>query len=131
MILDQYNPVNKQNLGWAVAAFVAVQHYPRLGNALVKSGIYLGLTPFREAYNVTKIFIKEFAKPANQVKPIISKKSALSLASRARPAFTFVASVAKHPATIAGSAAVAVTTYGMVKQNPPLLNTNFVTGAPM
>lgn len=131
MILDQYNPINKQNLGWAVAAIVATQHYPRLASAIGKSGVYLGLTPFREAYNVTKIFITELAKPKKQIKPILSKRSLASAASRARPAIAFVGGVATRPSVIAGAAAVAVTTYGMVKQNPPLLNTNFVTGGPM
>jgi len=131
MILDQYNPINKQNLGWAVAAIVALQHYPRLGSALAKSGLYLGLTPFRETYKVTEIFVKELAKPKNQIKPIISKRSLQGAATRARPAIVFIGNVAKHPAVILGAAAVAVTTYGMVKQNPPPLNTNFVTGAPM
>jgi hypothetical protein len=131
MILDQYNPINKQNLGWAVAAFVALQHYPRLAGAMAKSGLYLGLTPFRETYNVAKIFVKEFSKPATQIKPIISKSSLRAAGSRAMPAIRFVGSLAKRPDVLLASAAVAVTTYGMVKQNPPPLNTNFVMGGPM
>ena len=134
MILDQYNPINRQNLSWGVAAIIALQHYPRLGNALAKSGLYLGLTPFREAYNVTKIFIKEFSKPTSQIKPIISRRSLQTVATKGAPAIRLVGTLARGATGIGGALTVvgsAAATYGMVKQNPPPLNTNFVMGAPM
>lgn len=116
MNLDYINPLTKENLGWVVATLLALRSYPRLAAALGKTAVYVGLTPLRETAAITKIFYQELSKPKAQVKPIVTKKTATNIV---RSGSRLLAANPKTAIAVGGALAVAATTAGMVKQNPP------------
>ena len=118
-MMSDLNPISRENLGWLLAAILASKNYPKLARALGKTALYIGLTPIREARAISSIFYSELTKPSSQLKPITSKDKLGRAAAKARPAVALAGRALASPAVLGTAAAVAVTSYGMAKQNPP------------